>query len=96
MRHLRTNPYNAPDLSPLAFLLAVVHDQSCNIKDRIHAAECAAPYTAHPQGIKWEDRDPMDRLTIVINADGFIPNNIHAEFTMPGPHPFAEPKAKVH
>jgi hypothetical protein len=89
--------YNAPDLSPLAFLLAVVHDKSVDINHRIHAAECAMPYTAHPQGLRWEDRDPMDRLTILINVDGIIPNNVRASFVMPGINPFTEPpQTRVH
>jgi hypothetical protein len=62
------HPYNAPDLSPLAFLLAVVHDHSVDINLRIKAAEAAAPYVAPRQGIKWEDRDPLDQLTIIIGG----------------------------
>jgi hypothetical protein len=62
------HPYNAPDLSPLAFLTAVYRDASVDISHRILAAHHAAPYTAHPQGLKWEDRDPMDRVTIVIGG----------------------------
>jgi hypothetical protein len=69
--------YNAPDLSPLAFLLAVVHDPSVPISMRILAAHHAAPYVAAPQGLRWEDRDPMDRLTIVIEGLGSNSVSVH-------------------
>jgi hypothetical protein len=63
-----SHDYNDPNLTALQFLLAVMHDPTVDIADRIKAAETAAPYVALPPRIKWEDLDPMDRITIVVRA----------------------------
>jgi hypothetical protein len=60
--------YDDPNLSALDFLLAVMHDPTTDMADRIKAAETAIPYVAHYTGPKWEDLDPMDRVTIVVRA----------------------------
>jgi hypothetical protein len=48
----------------------VVHDPTVDVSLRILAAHHAAPYVAAPLGLRWEDRDPMDRVTIVIEGLG--------------------------
>jgi hypothetical protein len=64
----KAHAYNAPGLCPLQFLQAVYRDPSVPMSLRMQAAEAAAPYVAAPQGIRWEDRDPMDRVTIVVGG----------------------------
>jgi hypothetical protein len=49
-------------------LLAVMHDPAADMADRIRAADAAIPYVAHYTAPKWEDLDPMDRVTIVVRA----------------------------
>lgn len=63
-----THAYNHPGLSPLQFLQAVYTDPTVDISHRVLAAYYALLYTTHPQGLRWEDRDPMDRVTIVIGG----------------------------
>jgi hypothetical protein len=60
--------YDDPSLSPLQFLLAVMHDPTADMADRIKAAETAVPYVPHYTGPKWEDLAPEDRVTIVVRA----------------------------
>jgi hypothetical protein len=63
--------YDDPNLTPLQFLLAVMHDHSVDINDRIKAAEYACPYVPQHTGPRWEDLDPMDRTVIVVRATEF-------------------------
>jgi hypothetical protein len=69
--------YNDPSLSPLQFLLAVLHDPTVDMDDRIKAAEAAFPYVStnpHQASVqRWEDLDPMDRVKIVI---GGLPEHV--------------------
>jgi hypothetical protein len=53
--------YDRPDISPLQFLLAVMHDSSLPIATRTKAASLAAPYV-------WpKDREP----SLTIKIEGF-------------------------
>jgi hypothetical protein len=90
--------YNDPSLSALDFLLAVMRDPTAAMADRIKAAETAIPYVAHYTGPKWEDLDPMDRVTIVVRAadltvtepvrqpPGSRPNDLVHRILDPHPH----------
>jgi hypothetical protein len=89
--------YDDPNLSALDFLLPVMHDPTAAMADRIKAAETAIPYVAHYTGPKWEDLDPMDRVTIVVRATdltaepvrqytGSRPNDLLYRILDPHPH----------
>jgi hypothetical protein len=83
----KAHAYNAPGLCPLQFLQAVYHDPTVPMSLRMQAAEAAAPYVAAPQGLRWEHRDPMDRVTIVI--EGFGSNSVTVEHQGQEPRPDA-------
>jgi hypothetical protein len=46
------HPYDNPGLSPLEFLLAIVHDRALPIRTRIVAARYAIPLTESPVGTR--------------------------------------------
>jgi hypothetical protein len=68
--------YDADNLSPLDFLLAVMHDTHLPIELRIHAAEYAGPYcNAQPRPM------PSESLVIRIQSEAHEPADVHV-------HPF--------
>jgi hypothetical protein len=50
------------------FLLDTMHNPNVSFRNRIEAAKTLLE---HHSGTKWEDLDPMDRVTIVVR--GFDP-----------------------
>jgi hypothetical protein len=58
--------YDDPNILALEFLLAVMHDPSVALDDRLRAAEVAAPYVAPRPRLKWEVLDPMDRVLVIV------------------------------
>jgi hypothetical protein len=59
--------YNDPTLSPLDFLLAVMHDTHLPVSIRMDAAKAAAPYTVgvvHSSNTIAEDLNHNDNLRL--------------------------------
>src|SRR5262249_1225484 len=72
---IEQHEYNHPGLSPLQFMLAVVNDPTVDIRDRLKAAEYAAPYLyAVPKQIR--DLRPTVKVTIP-----YMPDLWFASFT---------------
>jgi hypothetical protein len=82
------HPYDAPGLSPLEFLLAVIHDPTVPLNHRMDAAVAAAPYRNDPRPYFRERPHWPGESAITIRIEPF--GNGPPELIQP------EPKTKVH
>jgi hypothetical protein len=64
--------YDAPGLSPLQFMLAVMHDRDLDIDLRLKAAEYAAPYQAAPVRPEAQPRES----NVVIRIQSQAPESV--------------------
>jgi hypothetical protein len=63
--------YDAPDLTAVGFLYAIMRDPSVPIRQRVAAASKLLPLTAHEQGPRFVEREPWpgeQRITIIIEG----------------------------